>query len=65
MEYCRRQYAPFTKKNDTMTSRGVDICYQLFDEGKSTLAVAQLMRMSYRAATRRRVWEKERIGAGR
>jgi hypothetical protein len=57
------QYAPFTQKNDTLTNRGVDICYQRFDEGKSTLA-AQLMRMSYRAVARRRAWEKERIGAG-
>jgi len=49
------------KKNGTLTSRGVEICYHLFDEGKSTLAVAQLLRISYRAAAhRRRAWDFER-----
>jgi hypothetical protein len=54
---CPRQ----KKKNGTLTSRGVEICYQLFDEGKSTLAVAHLLHISYGAAARRRrKWEFDR-----
>jgi hypothetical protein len=52
-------HPPYKKKNGTLTIRGVEICYQLFDEGKSTLAVAHLLRISYRATVRRRrAWEK-------
>jgi hypothetical protein len=54
--------APYKNKNDTLTSQGVEICHQLFAEGKSTLAVAHLLRISYRAtAHRRRAWEKTLI----
>jgi hypothetical protein len=47
--------------NGRLTKRGVDTCYRLFAENTSTLAVAHLMRISYRAAVkRRRAWEKVR-----
>lgn len=46
--------------NGTLTERGVETCYRLFDHNKSISAVAHLMRISYRAAARRhRAWEKE------
>ena len=45
--------------NGTLTKHGVETCYRLFDNNRSTLAVACLMRISYRAAVRRRqAWEK-------
>jgi hypothetical protein len=41
-----------------LSNRGVKVCYQLFDQGNSTLAVAHLLRISYRAAARRRqAWD--------
>ena len=36
-----------------LTKRGVEICYRLFDAGKSPLAVAYLMHISLRAARKR------------
>ncbi len=40
-----------------LTERGVEICYRLFDLGKSPVAVAYLMGVSLRAATnRKRGW---------
>jgi hypothetical protein len=36
-----------------LTPRGVEICYRLFDAGKSRYAVAALMDMSFGAATHR------------
>jgi len=46
--------------NGTLTERGVETCYRLFDHNKSISAVAHLMKISYRAAARRhRAWEKE------
>ena len=40
-----------------LTKRGVEICYRLFDAGKSPLAVAYLMDISLRAARQReRLW---------
>jgi hypothetical protein len=54
-------YPLHKKKNGTLTTRGVEICYQLFDQHKSTLAVAHLLQISYRAAaSRRRAWETAR-----
>jgi hypothetical protein len=45
--------------NGTLTKQGVETCYRLFDKNRSTVAVAHLMRISYRAAVnRRRAWEK-------
>jgi len=53
---------PYKNNNHTLTTQGVEICHQLFTEGKSTLAVAHLLRISYRAtAHRRRVLEKTLI----
>jgi hypothetical protein len=41
------------------TPRGVEICYHLFDAGKSRHAVAVLMNISFGAATHRyRAWVK-------
>lgn len=37
-----------------LTKRGVEICYRLFDLGKSPTAVAYLMGMTLRSAERRR-----------
>ena len=40
-----------------LTPRGVEICYQLFDMGKSAMAVAHLMDMSLASARKReRMW---------
>ncbi|MBM4029497.1 MAG: hypothetical protein FJ280_29485 [Planctomycetes bacterium] len=45
--------------NGTLTKHGVETCYRLFDKKRSTLAVAHLMRISYRsAASRRKAWEE-------
>jgi hypothetical protein len=42
-----------------LTKRGVEICYRLFDLGKSPIAVAYLMGMTLRSAERRqRSWMK-------
>jgi hypothetical protein len=42
-----------------LTKRGVEICYRLFDLGKSPMAVAYLMGMTLRSAERRqRSWIK-------
>jgi hypothetical protein len=42
-----------------LTNRGVEICYRLFDLGKSPIAVAYLMGMTLRSAERRqRGWVK-------
>src|SRR5437763_3785632 len=44
---------------DLHTKRGVEICYRLFDLGKSPTAVAYLMGMTLRSAERRqRSWIK-------
>ena len=58
------QYRPGHPTNRTrsgaLSRRDVEICYRLFDSGKSPLAVAYLMRVSYRAALKRRhLWDKE------
>lgn len=44
--------------NKKLTHRGVEFCYQLFDIGRSPMAVAHLMGMSLHAARKRRkTWE--------
>jgi hypothetical protein len=49
--------------NGTLTARGVDVCYHLFDNSFSALAVAHLMGISYKASTsRRKAWEAARGG---
>jgi hypothetical protein len=41
-----------------LTQRGVEVCYRLFELGKSPLAVAYLMRISLKAAKRRHeMWQ--------
>lgn len=37
-----------------LTERGIEICYRLFDLGRSPMAVAHLMRISLRATVKRR-----------
>jgi hypothetical protein len=45
---------------EKLTKRGVEICYRLFDAGKTRYAVASLMKISFGAATHRyKAWEKE------
>ncbi len=45
--------------NHHLTKRGVEICYRLFDLGKSPLAVSYLMGLSLRAAqARQKGWHK-------
>ena len=44
--------------NGRLTKRGVEICYRLFDLGKSPMAVAHLIRISLAAArNRRKMWQ--------
>jgi hypothetical protein len=52
-------YHPANKSNSgRLTKRGVEICYRLFDLGKSPIAVAYLMRISYKTAVSRlKTWE--------
>lgn len=50
---------PLNKEGVVLTPRGVEVCYRLFDEGKTRYAVAQAMDISYGAATHRfHAWEK-------
>ena len=42
-----------TYDDNRLTRRGVEICYRLFDAGKSLMAVAHLMGLSLRAAHKR------------
>lgn len=50
---------PLHKYDDgRLTHRGAEICYRLYDSGRSRLAVAHLMQISLRAARhRRRLWD--------
>jgi hypothetical protein len=44
---------------EKLTDRGVEICYRLFDTGKTRYAVASLMQISFGAATHRyKAWQK-------
>ncbi len=46
-------------RNGTLTERGVEVCYRLFDNDVSTLATACLMRLSHRATCQRyKTWKK-------
>jgi hypothetical protein len=48
-------YHPFNHfENKRLTQRGVEICYRLFDLGKSEMAVAHLMRLSLLAVRKRK-----------
>lgn len=48
-----------------LTSRGAEICYRLFDAGKSRYAVASLLDISFGAATHRHEAWKELGGINR
>ncbi|MGA7972530.1 MAG: hypothetical protein WCA36_06965 [Pseudolabrys sp.] len=51
--------SPLNKDGVNLTARGVEVCYRLFDAGKTRYAVAQAMSISYGAATHRfHAWEK-------
>jgi hypothetical protein len=50
---------PLNKTDKFLTPRGVEVCYRLFDAGKTRYAVAEAMAISYGAATHRyHAWEK-------
>jgi hypothetical protein len=50
---------PLNKIGVNLSDRGVEVCYRLFDAGKSRYAVASELRISYGAATHRfHAWEK-------
>jgi len=47
------------KDNGTLSDRGLEVCYRLFDAGKTPLAVAYIMHMSRRTAlARHKEWLK-------
>lgn len=48
-----------------LTNRGVEVCYRLFDMGKSPIAVSYLMGISLRSATKRQKRWKESGGSKR
>jgi hypothetical protein len=51
--------SPLNKSDQFLTPRGVEVCYRLFDAGKTRYAVAEAMKISYGAATHRyHAWEK-------
>jgi hypothetical protein len=50
---------PLNKIGDNLSSRGVEVCYRLYDQGKTRYAVSQALKISYGAATHRfHAWEK-------
>lgn len=56
---------PMDPRNKTsdgkLSERGVEVCYRLFDEGKTRYAVAKAMSISFGAAThRQQAWRKAR-----
>lgn len=51
---CYNYCDEYTPETGHLTKRGVEICYRLFDLGKSPMAVAYLMGMTLRSAERRR-----------
>ncbi len=57
------EYDPYDPRNHfedkRLTKRGIEICYRLFDLGKSDMAVAHIMQFSIIAAKKRRkTWTK-------
>jgi hypothetical protein len=51
--------SPLNKDGVNLTPRGVEVCYRLFDQGKTRYAVSQALDISYGAATHRfHAWEK-------
>lgn len=52
-------YRPRNHFEDQRLKHGVEICYRLFDLGKSEMAVAHLMRLSLLAVKKRKkMWVK-------
>lgn len=50
---------PLNKVGRNLSPRGVEVCYRLFDQGKTRYAVAQALNISYGAANYRcYTWEK-------
>ncbi|APL95497.1 hypothetical protein [Sphingobium indicum] len=50
---------PLNKIGDNLSPRGVEVCYRLYDQGKTRYAVSQALKISYGAATHRfHAWEK-------
>jgi len=50
---------PRNKTGVNLTDRGVEVCYRLFDQGKTVYGVKTAMDISYGAANyRRTTWEK-------
>jgi hypothetical protein len=50
---------PRNKADRNLTERGVEVCYRLFDQGKTIYAVKEAMGMSYGAAKyRHETWLK-------
>lgn len=44
---------------EKLTPRGIEVCYRLFDRGLTRYAVAQMMNISFGAATHRHgAWQK-------
>jgi uncharacterized protein YutE (UPF0331/DUF86 family) len=55
-KYCRHPLNQYDNKR--LTKHGEEVCYRLFDEGKSPMAVAHLMDISLKSASKRlRMWE--------
>jgi hypothetical protein len=51
--------SPLNKSGVNLTARGIEVCYRLFDAGKTRYAVKEAMEISYGAATHRfHAWEK-------
>lgn len=56
----KHPYHPYNqKRNGNLTARGERVCYELFESGKSVLAVSYLMRISYKSIHKRyKEWER-------
>ena len=57
LEYSRHPLNQFS--NNRLTKRGEEVCYRLFDQGKSPMVVAHLMGVSLASSMKRqRMWKK-------
>jgi len=61
----QHRHPPNQYDNKRLTQRGEEICYRLFDNGKSPMAVAHLMGISLKAARKRHGMWRAAGGAGR
>jgi hypothetical protein len=51
--------SPLNKTGVNLTARGIEVCYRMYDAGKTRYAVSEALGMSYGAATHRfHAWEK-------